>query len=258
MKLILVGVVTVITTAFVLALSWEPVLAQRRDVRADRIVPGGPTYEQTVQTFFEAYVFPARLEYEGVGVSRDNVIVEKVERDGNSFWITVRARYSGSLFGIGVAERARVHYDNGHIRVDLGGLHGVLNTRSIADSLLPQLTRGAASPPTSGGHDFYFRNNCAKPVRLVLRYKQLSGEWRTQGWYNFDGNEASYLNAEPGVRLRSNNSVFYYYAESTDGRTSVWSGDESREFNGESWPMKRKDLTLDSDGDWSLGIRCDG
>lgn len=110
----------------------------------------------------------------------------------------------------------------------------------------------------SGGHDFYFRNNCSKPIRLMLRYKQLSGEWRTQGWYNFDGNEASYLNAEPGVRLRSNNSVFYYYAESTDGRTSVWSGDETREFNGESWPMKRKELTLDSDGDWSLGIRCDG
>lgn len=68
--------------------------------------------------------------------------------------------------------------------------------------------------------------------------------------------EAGY--AEPGVRLRSNNSVFYYYAESTDGGTSVWSGDEYREFDGQSWPMKRKELTLDADGDWSLGIRCNG
>jgi hypothetical protein len=255
-KLIILSVVAVMVTLLGLQLSAAPALAERRSIGGEPVFPGGPTYERTIQTFFETYVFPAELKYQGVGVERDNVIVEKVERDGNSFWFSVRARYSGNLFGVGVAERARVHYDNGHIRVDLGGLKGIVNTRSIADTLIPQLANGTGSGGGGRGHYFYFRNNCHKPVRLVLRYKQLSGQWITQGWYSFDGNEASYLNSEPGVKLRSNNSIFYYYAESTDGSGSVWSGDENREFGGQSLPMKKKEVSLDSDSDWNLGIRC--
>ncbi len=62
-----------------------------------------------------------------------NVIAERVETNGEGgWWITVRARYSGSLYGIPVvAERARIYYDNGGITVDLGGVKGAVDTRSV-------------------------------------------------------------------------------------------------------------------------------
>lgn len=106
----------------------------------------GLTFGQMAEKFFAAYVFPPRMEitYKGVtaGINRDNVICERFESNGSKdikkkgYWITCRARYSGFVrvgvvkFPVG-AERARVYYDNGKIRVDLGGLKGAFNTKSI-------------------------------------------------------------------------------------------------------------------------------
>ena len=119
----------------------------RHNVMAEPLFPGSSTtYEQTVRVYFESYVFPRGLKFKGEGIDRDNVIVEQIERDGNSWWIKVRARYSGRILGIGVAERARVEYDNGNISVDLGGLKGVLNTGGIA----PWLSDVLGKHPDSG------------------------------------------------------------------------------------------------------------
>lgn len=110
--------------------------ADRKDVTNDPVFPGIPlTYGEAVEQYCEQYVFPDRLEYKGIGVHRDNCIAEKVERDGNSWWFTCRARYSGRIGFVGVAERARIHYDNGQVRVDLGGLKGVLNTEAATNWL---------------------------------------------------------------------------------------------------------------------------
>lgn len=108
--------------------------ADRHDVRGDEVFPGGPTYEEVTEEFFARFVYPEKLEYMGVGAGRDNVIVERIERDGNSWWITCRARYSGRILGRRIgADRVRVKYDNGHVTVDLGGMHGSINTESVAN-----------------------------------------------------------------------------------------------------------------------------
>lgn len=113
----------------------------RFDISGRRPVANGPTYAQIVETIF-ARVFPERLEYKGVGIRRDNVIAERVETNGRGgYWLSVRARYSGNILGVGVAERARVHYDNGGIRVDLGGMRGLLNTRALGEWIAGRLPR---------------------------------------------------------------------------------------------------------------------
>jgi hypothetical protein len=98
-------------------------------------------YTQLVEEFFAATVFApgGEITYKGitVGVKRDNVIAERIETDGHGgWWLTVRARYSGytRIAGKKVrvgAERVRVYYDDGQVKVDLGGFKGAVNTKSI-------------------------------------------------------------------------------------------------------------------------------
>ncbi|MDY6803226.1 MAG: DUF1036 domain-containing protein [Cyanobacteriota bacterium] len=106
------------------------------------------------------------------------------------------------------------------------------------------------------GRQFYFQNNCSKPIQLALGYRNPSDRWETNGWWSFEPNEGSYL-AHNGERIRSNNSTFYYYAEVTaSGYDASWSGDESREFSGRTLPMKKTELSPDSDGDYTLSLSC--
>ena len=107
------------------------------------------------------------------------------------------------------------------------------------------------------GHSFYVRNNCHAPIDLWLSYKTLSGNWDTEGRWHFDGNEGNYLASTSDLLLRSDNGIFYYYAESTDGSNYVWSGENYREFANKTLPMRKLRLSLDSDGDWPLYISCD-
>lgn len=231
-------------------LSSGVVSAQRHDISSDVIYPGGPTYAEVVRIFFETHVFPARLEYEGVGVSRDNVIVERVERNGNSFWITVRSRYSGNIFGIGVADRARVHYDNGHIQVDLGGLIGVLNTQSIAD-LLDQLITERLSDTFDRIH---FRNDCNRSVYVAIRYMSLNGNWVTGGWWHLEPGESNYV-------ADTRNTIYYYYAESDDPTHNrlYWLGDDTyKHIRGSEreYGFRRNEITTTTWGEWTQILTC--
>lgn len=43
------------------------------------------------------------------------------------------------------------------------------------------------------GRRFYLKNRCSEPIEIATRYKQISGDWKTDGWWNFDPNQYSYL-----------------------------------------------------------------
>jgi len=62
-----------------------------------------------------------------------------------------RARYSGRILFASVTERVRVDYDNGPIRVDLGGLKGALSTKGIGRFLTGELPTGPSGGGTGGG-----------------------------------------------------------------------------------------------------------
>jgi hypothetical protein len=181
---------------------------------AEPLVPGSSTtYEETVRVMFEKHVFPSSLSYKGHGVDRDNVIVEEVDRDGNSWWLKVRARYSGKILGIGVAERARVHYDNGQISVDLGGCHGVLNTEGIANWLNDVLGKHPDSGPPAPGlpagrvfiksaHGEYFLNHRTGDRLISLEstpYDPATGNYDGELWRIVDaGNGRVFIKSAHG------------------------------------------------------------
>lgn len=103
----------------------------------------------------------------------------------------------------------------------------------------------------------YFRNNCRYPLQFSLRYQDSSGNWRSEGSWNFEGNKSAYLVSED-QRLRSNNSIFYYYAEITQEpyKDYRWTGDKDTEVGGRTLPMSETTLSPDSDGDYVLSLSC--
>ncbi|MDB9316966.1 MULTISPECIES: DUF1036 domain-containing protein [Cyanophyceae] len=107
------------------------------------------------------------------------------------------------------------------------------------------------------GRSIVFHNRCRYPVKLAMRYRQPSGEWTTNGWWNFAAGKRSYLTHNK-VRIGSNNSVFYYYAQITQKphRNYKWSGNENRKFSGRTLPMKKTKLPLESNGNYELSISC--
>ncbi|KZL48559.1 hypothetical protein A2T98_17350 [Nodularia spumigena CENA596] len=119
-----------------------------------------------------------------------------------------------------------------------------------------QSTRPGTSTPTKG-RSVVFHNRCRYPVKLAMRYRQPSGEWKTSGWWNFVAGRRAYL-TQNEVRISSNNSVFYYYAQITQGphRNYKWSGNENRKFSGRTLPMKKTKLPIKSNGNYELSISC--
>ena len=104
------------------------------------------------------------------------------------------------------------------------------------------------------GSYFYLKNQCSKPIKIAIRYKQSSGDWRTGGWWDIRSYKNTYLTSG-GERIRFSSPLFYYYAESQEGG-SYWSGEESIYFSGRTLPMRIGILFPDSDGDYTLSLTC--
>lgn len=64
----------------------------------------------------------------------------------------------------------------------------------------------------SSGYSISFANQCSKSVRIAVSYRDNNGRWIDRGMYDFVPGERSALKD-----VWSNNRIFYYYAETTDG-----------------------------------------
>jgi hypothetical protein len=105
------------------------------------------------------------------------------------------------------------------------------------------------SIPTSSGFAFLFHNECNRPVRLAIHYQDLSGQWLTDGWWQFGAGGSGYLETN-GSRLKSNSAVWYYYAETTDDNLE-WAGDDFTAYL-EGRTLRMKGLTdKQGDSEWS-------
>jgi hypothetical protein len=106
-------------------------------------------------------------------------------------------------------------------------------------------------PPAQAGFGYYFTNQCSKTVSLAIRYKDMSGQWRTTGWWQFSPGQSSYLDAG-GSPVKSNSAVWYYYAQTTDGALE-WTGDLKTSLENRTLYMKEM---VDKEGDSEWSIQC--
>jgi uncharacterized membrane protein len=99
-----------------------------------------------------------------------------------------------------------------------------------------------------------FFNRCrSTPLRLAIRFKNLSDQWETKAWYSLSPGEKARLN---GVDTK--NRFLYYYAEATDGSRRVWSGnDTSVTIGGKTYKMKKIDIGPNIIN-WTQSLTCTG
>jgi hypothetical protein len=94
-------------------------------------------------------------------------------------------------------------------------------------------------------------NQCHKDIIIAVRYVDSRGNWATSPFTSIRAK------ARKNAVVSSNNSIFYYYAESTSGSPSRWSGDQKRRVEGKLYPMKEKSLDLDREGNrYYLKLTC--
>lgn len=119
------------------------------------------------------------------------------------------------------------------------------------------LLAGVSLAPTSVGASFTVtpgltvHNKCHKDIVIAVRYRDGGGTWRTTPFNSIPAR------ARRSRVVSSDNSIFYYYAESTSGKPSRWTGDHNVRVEGKVYPMRRKELDLDRDDNrYSLELTC--
>jgi len=107
--------------------------------------------------------------------------------------------------------------------------------------------------PSNAGFRFRFHNQCNRPVRLAIRFKDTRELWHTKGWWEFPPGENRVLSDAGNVSLTTSSSVWYYYAESADGSGLVWSGDHRVRYDDRLIAMKE---LKDDEGDSEWSVSC--
>jgi len=122
------------------------------------------------------------------------------------------------------------------------------------DFQIPIFVSKSKSAEEGVGYEFSFENKCRHPISLLVRYNGLDGEWHVEGWWDVEPGGSFYLEDESGKRLTSSNSVWYYYARTTDGANIEWKGNSRLTFNGARIAMIEME---DNDGDSNWSTSCD-
>ncbi len=105
----------------------------------------------------------------------------------------------------------------------------------------------------------YFQNKCRYPIRLAVRFYAPSGSWITDGWWSFAENDSALLLLHANKQfIRIERPSVYYFAETVleSSPKITWTGDQLREFNGRTLPMRFITLSTDDSGDYVLSINC--
>jgi hypothetical protein len=117
-----------------------------------------------------------------------------------------------------------------------------------AGLLLPTLSAHATLNVTPG---LTVTNACGADIAIAVHSKGNAG-WSTTPFYTIRAR---------GSRERvvsSDNSIFYYYAESLSGNPRIrWSGDKNFTVDGKVYPMKETRLNRDDDRNrYHLRLTC--
>lgn len=109
------------------------------------------------------------------------------------------------------------------------------------------------SSPAKAQKVYVFENNCTNPVRLAIRYQDTNNQWRSIGWWNVSPGHKITLNYQ-NYPLRSNNNIWYYFAETTDGSGHQWKGNRNINVNGRNVGMLEQ--RFQGGQEFRFGVRC--
>lgn len=99
-----------------------------------------------------------------------------------------------------------------------------------------------------------FENQCSSTsLDIAINFKNMNDQWETKYWFNFSPGERARLS-----NVVSRNSIFYYFAKSTDGSGREWRGnDYTATIDGRSYGMKKASMG-DRFVNWTQSLSCSG
>ena len=106
----------------------------------------------------------------------------------------------------------------------------------VVGLLIPPASAGASQTVTPG---VTVNNRCHKDIIFAIHYKDGRGIWNTSPFISIPAR------TQKNAVVSSDNAIFYYYAESTTGSPSRWSGERNFKVEGKTYPMKKAELDLD-------------
>lgn len=125
-------------------------------------------------------------------------------------------------------------------------MNTIVKAAVIAGLLCPALSANATLTVTPG---LTVTNACNTDIAIAVHYKGNTG-WSTTRFVSIPAKKTKERLAS------SNNSIFYYYAESLSGKIR-WAGDRTFTVEGKAYPMKRTQLSRDEERNrYHLRLTC--
>ncbi len=111
----------------------------------------------------------------------------------------------------------------------------------------------AAYKPVPKHDAVYLQNQCSRKISTAIHYKALDGQWITQGWWILAPGEKAFV-------AKTNNTIFYTYAESTDPVSRLyWSGSDYYDVirgSTQRYGFKKQQITSKEWGTWTTNFTC--
>ena len=113
----------------------------------------------------------------------------------------------------------------------------------------------AAQEAFDAGRRFrvHIKNSCHKTIYVAIHYKNLNGNWVTEGWWELPPGERNYV-------ADTDNRIDYIYAESKGPNRSYWAGDDGYRWSvrnsDKMYEYREKKTTRKSWGDWTHTFTC--
>lgn len=141
---------------------------------------------------------------------------------------------------------------NGGYRYELLDWNTYLARHLVTMGLIGAAVNSLTSDSSSQPYNFHVHNKCNRPVQIALSYKDTDNRWKTKSWWQFDPFEQAFLMSGQ-QRLVTKNSAYYFYAETTDGSSFVWQGDNYLTVDGVKLGFRKGE---DKQGHTEIVLTC--
>lgn len=108
---------------------------------------------------------------------------------------------------------------------------------------------------------FTLENACDHPIQFALRFKNAQNEWEDAYWYKLAPNvktrliNGSLADSDPPILIKDRN--IFYYAETTDSSSFIWSSNDlTKRLGDKTVKMRKIELNPPEDNGFSLRLTC--
>lgn len=178
-------------------------------------------------------------------IAEANYITYRCDTYGGMSGSTIRLKTKND-YAIGIHTNGAADYNFGML-INRERFDFILSWRTNENVKAETVTHDNYFPPKDTFDKIHFKNSCDSRIAIVVHYKDLDGDWISDGPWRLEAGEEGYL-------FDTKNSLFYYYAVSANGMK--WQGDYNFRFEDNIVPMRKHEYNTPNWGDYTLNLTC--